>query len=91
MKIVRRREEYYALATPRTNIAQHAGFALLSDMPTHRLLGKQGFPRYVAVAIGDFPTPTIAVWEESRKATFAATDRAHCDIERSVSALRTLL
>ena len=39
-------------------------------MRLHRLLG-EGFPGYVAVAIGNFadpnfPAPTIAVWEESR-------------------------
>jgi hypothetical protein len=50
---------------------QRPDLSFLSDMRLHRLLGGEGFPGYVAVAIGNFadpnfPAPTIAVWEESR-------------------------
>jgi hypothetical protein len=50
---------------------QRADLSFLSDMRLLRYWEGEGFPGYVAVAIGNFadpnfPAPTIAVWEESR-------------------------
>ena len=50
---------------------RRADLSFLSHMRFHCLLGGEGFPGYVAIAIGsfadpNFPVPTIAVWEESR-------------------------
>jgi hypothetical protein len=50
---------------------QRPHLPLLPDMRVNGLLGGQGFPGYVAVAIGtfadpNFPEPTISVWADSR-------------------------
>ena len=50
---------------------QRADLSFLSDMRSTVYWEGEGFPGYVAVAIGsfadpNFPAPTIAVWEEAR-------------------------
>jgi hypothetical protein len=54
---------------------QRAHLPFLSDLRLRCLLGGRRLPGYVAVAIGNFadpnfPAPTIAVWEESRPASW---------------------